>query len=185
MRTIRNGVFETNSSSCHVVTLINKDDYENLKFEDKIVINFVRDVCEHETVTEIIDHDNVVSPENAVILLQPKIESTILDDSDPTDLRYLIDKYIQDNWGEDLLNWTLSSCYGETKMGKEITKKVGARYVIEPYEIKSYLREDFGISYENYNSLYSVDWENTVGPMEKIWTPRGDCVYVTQCDVSC
>lgn len=31
MRTVRNGVFETNSSSCHVVTLMSDDELEELK----------------------------------------------------------------------------------------------------------------------------------------------------------
>lgn len=68
MRTIRNGVFETNSSSTHSITIMNKEDYdrwqnENLYYNfDKEVFNthdeIIQKYLNEYDLTEMDDEDS-------------------------------------------------------------------------------------------------------------------------------
>lgn len=51
MKTIRNCVFETNSSSCHCVTIMKPSVYEPLKNKEVVLHNVYNEACEYEDIS--------------------------------------------------------------------------------------------------------------------------------------
>jgi len=60
MKTIRNGVFETNSSSCHVLTLMSAEDRENLLNHEAILYFSGHAGPEEDMLTHVLTHDEFV-----------------------------------------------------------------------------------------------------------------------------
>lgn len=60
MRTIRQNVFETNSSSCHVLALMSSEDKENLLNRDAILYFSGHTGPEEDTLVHVLTHDEFV-----------------------------------------------------------------------------------------------------------------------------
>ena len=60
MKTIRNGVFETNSSSCHVLALMNSEDKENLLNHKAIMYFYGHTGPEEDMLVHVLTHDEFV-----------------------------------------------------------------------------------------------------------------------------
>lgn len=60
MRTVRNGVFETNSSSCHVLTLMSSEDKENLLNHDAILYFLGHAGPEDDMLAHVLTHDEFI-----------------------------------------------------------------------------------------------------------------------------
>lgn len=60
MKTIRNGVFETNSSSCHVLTLMSSADKENLLNHNAILYFSGNIGPEEDMLAHVLTHDEFV-----------------------------------------------------------------------------------------------------------------------------
>lgn len=60
MKTIRNGVFETNSSSCHVLALMSSEDKENLLNHEAIMYFYGHTGPEEDTLVHVLTHDEFI-----------------------------------------------------------------------------------------------------------------------------
>lgn len=107
MKTIRENTFETNSSSCHAIVLLNKEQLKDFRNNHKVIwIPDTGDYCTSENVYEIMEEENAFTKyqnqvsewnnyckdNNREYLCEPEYENT--------------EKGF-DNWCEDLENGCL------------------------------------------------------------------------------
>ena len=59
MRTVRRNVFETNSSSCHSVTVMAENAWEKFKNFEVVLLGRPM-ICEHEECTSIYEDDEII-----------------------------------------------------------------------------------------------------------------------------
>lgn len=180
MVSIRSSVFETNSSSCHSIIIMNSEDYKDLQTSDKLVVDTYREISEHETIETLIDHDKILSIESALEQFLPKIEEKI--DSDEYDTPYI--RLIRDNWNEELIRAVYFGGPDENLTQKANDSPYNLAY-FSTYDIRDVLQRCFGIYIESYRTLFSSEEEVTVGDTNNFWTPHGDCVVIIDTDVNC
>lgn len=106
MKTIRNNTFETNSSSCHSVTLISKSDYKSL--QDKIKYPYDVDFWyeEHESTIIKLPSDKLRTVEEIYQDL-----TKVLNDTTKELSEYLQEheKVVKENWSVDYVKKCLAN----------------------------------------------------------------------------
>ena len=105
MKTIRSNVFETNSSSCHSVTLISKSDYESLQDGVKYPYDVDFWYDEHESTIIKLPSDKFRTVEEIYQDL-----TNVLND---TTSEYLQEdkKVVKENWSVDYVKKCLANPY--------------------------------------------------------------------------
>jgi hypothetical protein len=121
MESIRLGMFETNSSSCHAFTLIRRSDWNAfMKGEIYIRKDSCADIHIHETIIDKLDDEDeqsyyFVKPDDYFKEVLDCVESYFAHDSSPYSYRSgprsnfegIVDRYIRKNLSIDLLKKAL------------------------------------------------------------------------------
>lgn len=160
MITVRNNVFETNSSSCHSITYIRERDFEALRDEEVLVRGLELEVAEHVTITNKIVHEQLLSLEEAVELYKRDIEKakSLPDGEDEWEVDFVIDmKHIFPKyWGVDLLRYIFFK--GDIPSEFDEMAKSIARYT-DFTDYIFFLEDWLGIYLSSYKSLFERDNE--------------------------
>lgn len=178
MISIRNGTFETNSSSCHSVTIF-KDpkDWEDFKNHKTFIRECMYDINEHTDIFNIIDSDNrleyIKTFDEIYDIVKDSIEHP--DESicrrgyncDEKDVK--IFNYLRKNISKELLFKILTGNDDEeiVKLDTPITITYGSGYQYTYENLKVYDFYDFLFGYGNLSSdlpkiyIYgnNGDWE--------------------------
>lgn len=181
MITVRNNVFETNSSSCHSITYIRERDFEALRDEEVLVRDLELEVTEHAISTNKITHEQLLSLEEAVKIYKIDIEKAkdLPDNKDEWEASFVIDmKHIFPKyWGVSLLRYIFFNGDMPTEFDEE-AKAIARRTYFTDYNF--FLEEWLGIRINSYKSLFERDGDARIefnrrrsigrNPMRKIST---------------
>ena len=179
MKTLRSNVFETNSSSCHSFTMISEEDFEQLKTLDYVLVNFNRDICEHESFIESVDHINIKTPKEAAEMFRSQVESFSGEVPD-----YYVEyvAFMKENWGEELVRYILFDDSKEIQE-KLSNYKFSNEYGPDDYELREIMHDYFNVSIESYSTLFDGDSE--IEELKELTSPSGDKIYLFDVSVSC
>lgn len=160
MRTIRNCVFETNSSSCHSITYIGKLDFEALRDTETLVEDVEVEVSERSVSINEVSHKQLLSLEEAVEKYRKNIEEVvnIPDGEDEWEVELVVDmKYIFPRyWGVPLLKYIFFDGDMPAEFD-ETAKKIAKRTYFTDYIF--FLEEWLGLYIGSYKSLFERDGE--------------------------
>lgn len=152
MISVRYGTFETNSSSCHSITIFrDKKDWDDFKNHFVYINRNAFEIDEHKTIFDVINSENRTDYIRPIHHLYEKISEFLDDTTDPFCSKYHSDakdeaiwRYLKDNWSEDLMIKIL------TANGKEIIftpkKPVKVKYTWSGYESKVYTYNYFTVA---------------------------------------
>ena len=180
MTSIRMGTFETNSSSCHSLVIINMMDYKDLENKNKLITDLTLEVSEHESITNIISHDQVLSKETIIEKYYPTIKGKKEFSSEDDSAIYDI---ISNNWNEDLLDYLYFDKEPTDKLKADLDKHSASYF--DAYEMREFLSEKLNIRLESWETCFHLSGDASIDNIDKIWTPCSDCVYVISSDISC
>lgn len=175
MKTIRNNVFETNSSSCHVLTLLTQQEYDAL-LQHKAILRIVPGSDygpEGDMLSEVLNYDQFVT-----IFFDEIFKDETLKNHRKVNEQYIkvILKEFWKNIVEDTENGTIKN---ETDTGnayffykyetleewnkidsKNLRERLARRlkFYIPTYNY-DYLLLDIASKQINHNTIYAVSWE--------------------------
>ena len=164
MVTIRNNVFETNSSSCHSITFIKQKDLDELKNKEVVVVGIGLNIEENAKNTNEIHSGQLGTLEKVVDLFQSEIEK-VKDISESED-DYYMDDFVKDMklifskaWGVPLLRYIYFGKPLPEDFDPEIAELM-KRYYFSDFIF--FLNDWVGIYIESYMTLFRRDGEARV-----------------------
>ena len=175
MKTIRNGVFETNSSSCHVLTLLTNEEREDLLNKKAILHIIPGDDYgpEYELLSDVLNYDQFVKVVFDELFADKELKKYRKQNEKPI-------KAIVKQFWNDIVEDQEHSCipqdltsgnvYFERRyermeewnkiQGENVARRLSRhlQFLIPTYTYE-YLLKNMAVKQVNHNAIYAVSWE--------------------------
>lgn len=175
MKTIRNNVFETNSSSCHVLTLLTNEEREDL-LNKKAILHIIpgKDYGpEYELSSDVLNYDQFVQVVFDELFADKELKKHRKENEKP--IKAIVKQFWKDivedqehsYIPQDLTsgNVFFERSYERMAEWNDIKdEKVSHRlsrhlqFLIPSYTYE-YLLENMAVKHVNHNTIYAVSWE--------------------------
>lgn len=175
MKTIRNGVFETNSSSCHVLALLTTEEREDL-LNKKAILHIIPGDCygpENELTSDVLNYAQFVQAvfdelfadkelkkyreqnEKPITAIVKQFWKDIVEDREHICIQQeaITDNACYDHCYELMAEWN------DIK-GENVERRL-SRYLqfLIPTYTYEHLLENMAVKQVNHNTIYAVSWE--------------------------
>lgn len=168
MKTIRNGVFETNSSSCHVLALLTAEEREDLLNKKAILHIIPGDYYgpENELTSDVLNYAQFVQAVFDEVFADKELKTYRKQNEKP------ITAIVKQFWNDIVENraaitdnvsferrYALMADWNDIKSEK--VKRRLSRYLrfLIPTYTYEHLLENMAVKQVNHNTIYAVSWE--------------------------
>lgn len=168
MKTIRNGVFETNSSSCHVLALLTTEEREDLLNKKAILHIIPGDYYgpENELTSDVLNYAQFVQVVFDEVFADKELKTYRTQNEKPItaivkqfwkdiveDRAAIMDNACYDHCYELMAEWN--------DIKSEKVKRRLSRYLqfLIPTYTYEHLLENMAVKQVNHNTIYAVSWE--------------------------
>jgi len=168
MKTIRNGVFETNSSSCHVLALLTTEERDDLLNKKAILHIIPGDYYgpENELTSDVLTYDQFVQAVFDEVFAYKELKTYRTQNEKPiTAIVKQFWKDIVEDRAAILDNACYDHCYELMAEWNDIksekVKRRLSRYLqfLIPTYTYEHLLENMAVKQVNHNTIYAVSWE--------------------------
>ena len=168
MKTIRNGVFETNSSSCHVLTLLTTEEREDL-LNKKAILHIIPGDCygpEDALTSDVLNYAQFVQAVFDELFADKELKKYREQNEKP--ITAIVKQFWKDIV-EDRAAITDDVCYDHCYelmaewndiKGENVERRL-SRYLqfLIPTYTYEHLLENMAVKQVNHNTIYAVSWE--------------------------
>lgn len=175
MKTIRNGVFETNSSSCHVLTLLTLEEREEL-LNKKAILHIIPGAGygpEDDLTSDVLNYDQFVQVVFDELFADKELKQYRKQNEKP--IKAIVKQFWKDivedqehsfipqksTTGNDYFERRYESMaewndINNEKVARRLSRHL--QFLIPDYTYE-YLLENMAVKHINHNTVYAVSWE--------------------------